>query len=251
MSLENTSLWVKIFEGSLSDPNGFKITESSTPGLSINIDVFSPLYKVVATCPNSQPWWWLAGSLVERAGSSIALDFLEIGRYIIPREREILLRPRFSDVPFYYIFEPAHWHTQVDVTLWAWIGDENQTPKSTLEGQMLAISSRSVEGHLGAVNPHGITLQLLGSASQSELDALAQEIEALQSQAISQSDLELITEMAEAYTDRLYEEHLAEINPHQISPETIGAVPTSLFEQLETKVESLSNQAMRSEQVDL
>ena len=118
MSLENNSLWVKIFEGSLSNPDGFKITESYSPKIYIPIDVFSSLYKVVASCPNSRPYWWLAGSLVERAGQSQVLDVLEVGRYVVPRDREVLLRPRFNDVPFYYNFEPAYWHTLVEVTVW-------------------------------------------------------------------------------------------------------------------------------------
>ena len=221
MSLENTSLWVKIFEGSLSDPNGFKITEESSPKIQIPISVFAPLYKIVASCPNSQPWWWLAGSLVERAGTSQVVDPLEIGRYVVPRSREVLLRPRFRDVPFYYNFEPAYWHTQADITVWAWIGDENQTPKSSLESEMFALATSRMENHLGLVNPHGITLQLLGGASQEDLDARATDIEALKGAGVSEDDLNLITGMANAYTDRAFEEHLGVINPHNILPKTI------------------------------
>ncbi|MGC9423907.1 hypothetical protein, partial [Vibrio sp.] len=236
--------WVKIFEGSLSDPDGFKVTEESSPKIHIPISVFSPLYKVVASCPNSQPWWWLAGSLVERAGTSQVIDALEVGRYVVPRDREVLLRPRFRDVPFYYYFEPAYWHTQADVTVWAWIGNENQTPKSSLESEMFAIATRSMENHLGLVNPHGITLQLLGGASQADLNAIAQDIQALQNSGVSQTELDLITNMANAYTDQSLEEHLADINPHDITPEKIGAVRSSLFEELEGEVEVLKNQTI-------
>lgn len=80
MSLENNSLWVQIFEGSLLNSFGFKVIEESSPKIHIPISVFSPFYRIVASCPNSQPWWWLAGSLVERAGTSQVLDTLEVGR---------------------------------------------------------------------------------------------------------------------------------------------------------------------------
>ena len=112
---------------------------------------------------------------------------------------------------------------------------------------MFAIASSSIEAHLGLTNPHGITLQLLGAASKADLDGYAADIEALQRQRITQAELEQITGRAIAYTDRSFEEHLAQINPHGITPEDIDAVRKALFEELENEVEVLKNQSISSE----
>ena len=47
----------------LSNFDEFKIAESYVLRIYILRDIFSGLYKVVASCTNSRPHWWLAGSL--------------------------------------------------------------------------------------------------------------------------------------------------------------------------------------------
>lgn len=122
MRLEDSSVWVRIFEGTLSGEN-FKITEDNRPQVVIPIDVFSLYYKIKVETPEAKPWWWLAGTLVEKAGTSSEFDQLELNRRIIPSNREILLRPSFINRNFYYVFEPAYWHTKIFVQLWIYIAD--------------------------------------------------------------------------------------------------------------------------------
>ena len=46
---------------------------------------------------------------------------------------------------------------------------------------------------------------------------------------ITQADLNQITVLSEAYTDQSFEEHLATIDPNDITPEDIDAVRKALF----------------------
>lgn len=183
MSLEDSSMWVRIFEGTLSGEN-FKITEDNRPQVVIPINVFSYYYKVKVETEQAKPWWWLAGTLVERVGTSSEIDRLEINRYVIPSNREILLRPTFNNRAFYYIFEPAYWHTKIFVQLWVYIDD----PENVQYVNFLDVDEPSqgdiwtslatknyvqdlFSGHLSLTNPHGITPEMIGAVTQQEIDA--------------------------------------------------------------------------------
>lgn len=241
MSLEDSSMWVRIFEGTLSGEN-FKITEDNRPQVVIPINVFSYYYKVKVETEQAKPWWWLAGTLVERVGTSSEIDRLEINRYVIPSNREILLRPTFNNRAFYYIFEPAYWHTKIFVQLWVYIAD----PENVQYVNFLAADEPSqgdiwtslatknyvqdlFSGHLSLTNPHGITPEIIGAATQQEIDAaLTSHLATIDPhpQYLTQErgDISYAPKVA---TEQAIASHLAATNPHAITPGAIGAATVS------------------------
>lgn len=127
LNLQNSSNWEIFYEQMFYTAQG-SLPNSYIPIPIINLPLTcdSPWIMAAASSQTARAWWYLGFNLMQMIpGLSQEGQWGEFARYVIPLNRDpVLIEFKKPTTDYFLRIEVPHWHREMGVTIWQYIGPE-------------------------------------------------------------------------------------------------------------------------------
>ncbi|NER36219.1 MAG: hypothetical protein F6J93_19915 [Oscillatoria sp. SIO1A7] len=120
------------------------------PFVTPNLDGVE-IFRIFAVNDNARLTWWLAGSVIQYLGAPSDSSPLVVKRQKIELNNDTVFIAERFDEPFFLTFEPAYWHTEMNLSIAEYVGipgassGGSDSPRTAITVQTNAIVNPSFE----------------------------------------------------------------------------------------------------------